>query len=256
EILEVDRTRSKQYGLNLTDYSLGAILSPEVNPSGATTTTTPTTGGTTGVPGTTPATTTSAGSTAGRAPSSVTSGPAFNLNTISRGFSTADFYLAVPTAIVRFLESDNRTKVVAKPQLRGAEGMKLSLNLGQRIPVISTSYTPIATGGAGVNPLSSYQYQDVGVNLDMTPIVTLEGDIRLDITIDDSQVGADKTVAGVTVPSFVQRKVTTRLRLRDGESNLLAGLLLEQEQNQVSGFPGAIRLPIFRQLFSRNPVPN
>src|SRR5207302_1131829 len=170
EILEVDRTRSKQYGLNLTDYSLGAILSPEVNPSGATTTTTtPSTGGTTGVPGTTPATTTSAGSTAGRAPSSVTSGPVFNLNTISRGVSTADFYLAVPAAIVRFLESDNRTRIIAKPQLRGAEGQKLSLALGQSIPVIQTAYTPLATGGAGVNPLSSYNYKDVGVNIDMTP---------------------------------------------------------------------------------------
>src|SRR5207302_4859140 len=254
EILEVDRTRSKQYGLNLTDYSLGAILSPEVNPSGATTTTTPTTGGTTGVPGTTPATTTSAGSTAGRAPTQVASPPAFNLNTISRGFSTADFYLAVPTAIVRFLESDNRTKVVAKPQLRGAEGMKLSLNLGQRIPVISTSYTPIATGGAGVNPLSSYQYQDVGVNIDMTPTVTLEGDIRLDLTLDNSQVGQDRSVAGVSVPTFVQRTVTTRLRLRDGESNLLAGLFQESEQNNVQGFPGAIHVPLLKQLFSSNQI--
>ena len=42
--------------------------------------------------------------------------------------------------------------------------------------MISTSYTPIATGGAGVNPLSSYQYRDVGVNVDMTPTVTLDGD--------------------------------------------------------------------------------
>jgi general secretion pathway protein D len=256
EILEVDRSRAKDYGLNLTDYAVGAIFSPEVSPSATTTpppATTPSTPSTNAV---TPAAPSSQNTGRSTSPTQVASPPAFNLNTISRGFTTADFYLAVPTAIVRFLESDNRTKVVAKPQLRGAEGMKLSLNLGQRIPVISTSYTPIATGGAGVNPLSSYQYQDVGVNLDMTPTVTLEGDIRLDITIDDSQVGADKTVAGVTVPSFVQRKVTTRLRLRDGESNLLAGLLLEQEQNQVSGFPGAIRLPVFRQLFSRNQVTN
>src|SRR5438105_1622504 len=203
EILEVDRSRAKDYGLNLTDYAVGAIFSPEVSPSGTTTQTTTTTPGATG--GVTAGVGTAGGTTGGTtstntgrstSPTQVASPPAFNLNTISRGFSTADFYLAVPTAIVRFLESDNRTKVVAKPQLRGAEGMKLSLNLGQRIPVISTSYTPIATGGAGVNPLSSYQYQDVGVNLDMTPIVTLEGDIRLDITIDDSQVGADKTVAG------------------------------------------------------------
>jgi type II secretory pathway component GspD/PulD (secretin) len=96
-------------------------------------------------------------------PSGVRSPPPFNLNTISHGVNTADFYLAVPTAIVRFLESDTHTKVIAKPQLRGAEGTKLTMKVGDKVPVISTSYTPIATGGAGVNPLSSYNYQDVGV---------------------------------------------------------------------------------------------
>jgi general secretion pathway protein D len=253
EILEVDRTRTKQYGLNLTDYSLGTIFSPEVNPNGSTTTTTPPT--TPSTPGTvTPQPTTTAGSTAGRAPSSVTSGPAFNLNTISRGVSTADFYLAVPAAIVRFLEADNRTRIIAKPQLRGAEGQKLSLALGQSIPVIQTAYTPLATGGAGVNPLSSYNYKDVGVNIDMTPRVTLEGDIILDLMIDDSALGDDKSVAGVTVPTFVQRKVTTRLRLRDGESNLLAGLLQTRDVNNVQGFPGAIKVPILKQLFSGNQI--
>src|SRR6185369_3355049 len=146
-------------------------------------TTTGNTGGTGGTGGT-GTTSTNTGTSTG--PSQVKSPPPFNLNTISRGVSTADFYLAVPTAIVRFLESDTNTKVIAKPQLRGAEGTKLTLNLGQRIPVISTSYTPIATGGAGVNPLSSYQYQDVGVNIDITPRVTLEGDILLDLTIEDT----------------------------------------------------------------------
>ena len=140
-------------------------------------------------------------------PGGVTSPPPFNLNTISRGVSTADFYLAVPTAIVRFLETDTHTKVVAKPQLRGAEGTKLSLKLGQQIPVVSTSYTPIATGGAGVNPLSSYTYQDVGVNIDMTPRVSLDGEIILDLILDNSALGPDKAVAGVTVPTFEQRNV-------------------------------------------------
>jgi type II/III secretion system protein len=86
----------------------------------------------------------------------------------------------------------------------------------------------------------------------MTPRVTLDGDIILDMTLDDSALGGDQTVAGVTVPSFVQRKVTTRLRLRDGESNLLAGLIQERESNSVTGFPGAIHLPFFRQLLSGN----
>ena len=175
------------------------------------------------------------------------------MNTISQGVSTSDFYFAVPTAIVRFLESDTNTKLVAKPQLRGAEGSKLLLNLGDRIPVISTSYTPLATGGAGVNPLSSYTYQDIGVNIDMTPVrVTLDGDIILDMTLDNSSLGPNVSVAGVSVPSFGQRKVQTRLRLRDGESNLLAGLLREDERKSLTGFPGAIHVPILKQLFSAN----
>jgi general secretion pathway protein D len=256
EILEVDRQRAKTYGLNLSEYAVGGIFSPETSPSAATTATPTTPAPTTGVTPTTPAPTTGATTTTATGQSTAPSGvrpPApFNLNTISRGFTTADFYLAVPTAIVRFLESDSHTRVVAKPQLRGAEGTKISLNLGQDIPVVSTSYTPIATGGAGVNPLSSYQYRSVGVNVDMTPRVSLEGDIILDLTIDDSALGGDIAVAGVTVPSFVSRKVTTRLRLRDGESNLLAGLIQEREATTVSGFPGAIHLPLFRQLLSAN----
>ena len=250
EILEVDRTRTKSYGINLSEYAIGALLSPVVAPGTNPITAPPAPGApaTPGAPGATPG----AGTGGSTPPGGLVAPPAFNLNLLTRGVSTADFYLAVPTAIVRFLESDTRTRIIAKPQLRGAEGAKLTLKLGQQIPIISTSYTPIATGGAGVNPLSSYQYKDVGVNIDMTPTVTLEGDIRLDLTLDSSSRGADVSIGGVNIPSFGQRTVTTRLRLRDGESNLLAGLFQEQEQTGVSGFPGAIHVPFLKQVFSGN----
>jgi type II secretory pathway component GspD/PulD (secretin) len=247
EIMEVNRQRVKQYGLNLSEYALGGIFSPEVSPAGTasvTTGTTPTTGGGTS--------TTAAASGRSTPPSGVTSPPPFNLNTISRGFTTADFYSAVPTAIVKFLESDTNTKLVAKPQLRGAEGTKLTLKVGDQIPIISTSYLPIAGGGAGVNPLSSYQYKDVGVNIDMTPRVTLEGDILLDVTIVNNSRGSDVNIGGINIPSFGNREVTTRLRLHDGESNLLAGLLREDERRSLNGFPGAIHVPVLKQLFSNN----
>jgi hypothetical protein len=183
----------------------------------------------------------------------VQSPPAFGLNTISRGFSTSDFYLAVPTAVVRALESDTQTKLVAKPQLRGAEGNKLTMNLGDEIPIVSTSYTPIASGGVGVNPLNSFQLKPVGINLDITPVrVTLEGDIVIDLNIENSSRGSDVNVAGTNYPSFGTRKIGTRLRLRDGESNLLAGLLREDERRSLNGFPGAIRVPVLKQLFSNN----
>src|SRR3954470_22997351 len=248
EILEVNRAKTKQYGLNLSQYALGVAFSPEVSPVGNSVTTPGTgTGGTPGTGGTTTNTGTSTN------PDAVRSPPPFNLNTISKGINTSDFYLAVPTAVVRFLESDNNTKLVAKPQLRGAEGTKLTLNLGDEIPIVSTSYTPIATGGVGVNPLNSFQLKPVGINMDITPVrVTLEGDILLDMSLESSSRGSDVNVAGTNYPSFGSRKVTTRLRLRDGESNLLAGLLRDDERKSLNGFPGAIRVPILKQLFSNN----
>ncbi len=124
EILEVNRSRAKQYGLNLSEYALGVVFSPEVSPSSATTQT-PRPG--TAAPGRTTTTTTGQSTP----PSGLASPPPFNLNTISQGVSTSDFYLAVPTAIVRFLESDTNTKLIAKPQLRGAEGSKLTAEAGR-----------------------------------------------------------------------------------------------------------------------------
>ena len=244
EILEVDRSRVKQYGLNLSEYAIGGIFSPEVSPTSTTTQT----------PGTTPGDPTTSTTNTGRSttPTGVASPPPFNLNTVSQGVSTSDFYLAVPTAVVRFLESDTNTKLVAKPQLRGAEGSRLTLNLGDEIPIVSTSYTPIATGGVGVNPLNSFQLKPVGINIDITPRVTLEGDIMIELQLESSSRGADVNIAGTNYPSFGSRKVTTKLRLRDGESNLLAGLLREDERRSLSGFPGAIHLPVLRQLFSNN----
>jgi type II secretory pathway component GspD/PulD (secretin) len=232
QILEVGRDRLKRYGLNLTDYALGAIFSPEVRPVGA---------GTGETPGT------------GTAPSNVGSPPLFNANTVSAGISAADFYLAVPAAIVRFLETDSQTKILAKPQLRGAEGQKVSVNLGEEVPVPSTTFTPLATGGANANPLTSFNYRPLGIIVDMTPFrVTYEGDIILDVTLENSARGVDVNIAGQNLPAFNSRKVTTRLRMRDGESNLIAGLLREDERRALRGFPGIMRMPILRQLFADN----
>jgi len=214
QILEVSRERAKRYGLDLGSYSAALNFSPEAAP------------GDTAKP--------------------------FNLNTISQGVSTADFYLSVPSAVIRFLESDSQTKVLAKPNLRGTEGQKLSLNLGEDVPVPSTTFTPLATGGAAANPLTSYGYRTIGIIVDMTPRVTYDGDIILEISVENSARGQDTNIAGQNLPSFFSRKVQTKLRLRDGESNLLAGLLREDERRSLTGFPGIMRLPIVKQLFSNN----
>lgn len=241
QILEVNRERAKQYGLNLSDYTVGGVFSPEVSPGSITTTTTGTGSGAGAVTGT--------GSTSS---STSSSGGLFNMNTVSNGVSAADFYLSVPSAVMRFLESDSSTKTLAKPQLRGTEGQKLELNLGEEVPVPSTTFQPMAGGGAASQPLTSFAYKTVGVVVKMTPRVTYEGEILLELEVESSARGQDTNIAGQNLPSFLTRKVNAKLRLRDGESNLLAGLLREDERRSLRGFPGVLRLPIVRQLFSGN----
>ena len=98
----------------------------------------------------------------------------------------------------------------------------------------------------------SFNYRSVGVNIEATPRVTLDGDIILDLSVESSTRGGDVNISGQNLPSFGSRKVTTRMRLRDGESNLLAGLLRDDERKSLTGFPGAIHVPILKQLFSSN----
>jgi general secretion pathway protein D len=219
QILEVNRARAKEFGINLSNYAIGLTFSPEVAP--------PNTPGV--IPPTPP--------------------PPFNLNTISQGINTADFYLTVPTAVVRFLETDSRTKQLAKPQLRAAEGQEVTLNLGDEIPVVSTVFGAAAAGGFASIPQSSFTYRPVGINIAMTPRVTYEGEVNLDLSIESSNLGPNISVAGQDIPSFGSRKVHTRLRLREGESNLLAGLLRDDQRKILAGFPGLIRVPGLRALF-------
>ena len=224
EILEVNRERAKRYGLDLSRYAISTAFSPG------------------GAPG--------AGASNGDEGSA--SAGLFSLDALRGGVGAGDFYVGVPTAVIDFLEQDTQTRLVAQPQIRGQEGAELELNLGQDIPVPTTAFTPLAVGGASFNPLTSFQYRPVGVILRMVPRVTYENEIILDLEVENSTVGPPILVAGQSLPTFGTRKVVTRLRLRDGESNLLAGLLSQEERQILKGFPGLLRLPILRQLFSAN----
>ncbi len=86
----------------------------------------------------------------------------------------------------------------------------------------------------------------------MTPSVTPEGDVVLDLMVENSTRGQDVNIAGQNLPSFGTRRVNTRLRLRDGESNLLAGLIREQDRKTLRGVPGLLRLPILSKLLASN----
>jgi len=157
----------------------------------------------------------------------------------------------LPGVLYRLLQSDNDTRLLANPQLRTSDGQTASARFGDQVPVPVTVFTPIAQGGLANQPVTSFEYKDVGVNIDITPRVHHDGDVTLELTLEISQVGP----AGFQgLPTFQNRTVTTVLRLRDGETSILAGLISNQERKALRGTPGLSSIPFLGRLFSTHKI--
>jgi general secretion pathway protein D len=160
---------------------------------------------------------------------------------------------SLPGVIYRLLKSDTSTRLLANPQLRTAEGQTAQACFGDQIPVPVTTFSPIASGGISQQPITSFDYKNVGVNIDLTPRVHHDNDVTLILKLEISSVAASVGIAGVqNLPTFNSRQVTTVIRLRDGETNILAGLISESERTSMSGLPGLSSVPLLGKLFAHN----
>jgi hypothetical protein len=127
--------------------------------------------------------------------------------------------LKVQVVIARY---ENDKKISSMPYMLSANaGRPANLRMGTRVPVVSTSYTPIASGGAGVNPLTAYQYQDVGTNIDCNTFALDDGRFRVELAIEDSAVDPDAQPRAATGdrPSFRSFRANNSLVLKDGQTS-------------------------------------
>jgi general secretion pathway protein D len=156
---------------------------------------------------------------------------------------------SLPGAVVRLLESDTSTRLLANPQLRVSEGETAQARFGDQVPVPVTTFTAIATGGIAQQPITSFEYKNVGVNIDITPRAHHDDEVSLLLKLEISAVGA----AGYQgLPTFNSRTVNSTIRLRDGETNILAGLILDNERHGLTGVPGLASIPFLGRLFAKN----
>jgi len=155
----------------------------------------------------------------------------------------------LPGVIYRLLQSDTSTRLLANPQLRTTEGQTAQARFGDQVPVPVTTFTAIAQGSLPQQPITSFEYKNVGVNIDITPRVHHDGDVTLTLKLDVSALGP----AGYQgLPTFNSRTLTSVIRLRDGETNILAGLISDSERTSLSGIPGLASIPFLGRLFARN----
>ena len=214
EVLEVDRTRLQEYGLQIASPG-----SPGLN-------------GAVGV-----------------APDSVGPPPTISLQSL-RNLSQADVLFAnLPNLYYRLLKSDTNTRTLANPQLRTMEGVTAQARFGERVPVPVTTFSPVAQGGLPFQPTTSFQYENIGVNIDITPRTHHEDEVTLALRVN---VQAVSGVGFGGLPTFANREINTQIRLRDGETNMLAGLIRDEERRSLDGIPGLSDLPFIGRVFAHN----
>ena len=155
----------------------------------------------------------------------------------------------LPALYYRLLKSDSNTRTLANPQLRTSEGIAAQARFGEQVPVPVTTFAPIATGGVQQQPITSFQYQNIGVNIDITPRTHHDDDVSLALKVVVTSLSG--TGFG-GLPTFGNREITTAIRLRDGETNLLAGLIRDDERTVLDGVPGLSDLPVVGRLFAHN----
>jgi len=174
-----------------------------------------------------------------------------NLNTLGN-LNATNFQVTIPAANLSLVMGASDTKLIQNPQIRALDGQKASLKIGDRVPVATGSFQP-GIGGVGINPLvnTQFQYLDVGVNIDITPRVHANGEVTLKMTMDVSAVTGQQNIGGISQPIIGQRKIEHEIRLKDGEANLLGGIMEDQQTKQLSGIPGLAQIPILKYLFGQ-----
>jgi general secretion pathway protein D len=166
--------------------------------------------------------------------------------------STADYSLAsLPGAQFEAVLSDSGTRVLQSPQIRATDKIKASIKIGDKVPTATGSFQP-GVAGVGVNSLVNTQFTflDVGVNVEITPYVHDSNSVSLHVDLDVSQVKDRIDLGGVSEPEISQNKALVDIRMRDGEVNLIGGIIQQTDSKSKSGIPGLGSIPGLGRLFS------
>ena len=229
DVMQISKDRSRTLGLS-PPTSATVTLQENINTS----TTTPTT------------------TTSGTTSTGTTTNNGISLNTLGN-LNATNFQVAIGSANLSAVLSDSDTKMIQSPQIRALDNQKASLKIGERLPVATGSFQP-GIGGVGINPLvnTQFQYIDVGVNIDVTPHIHVDRDVTMKISMEISSEIGQASIGGITQPIIGQKKVDLgEIRLKDGETSLIGGILDDSQTRSLSGIPGLAQIPILKYLFGQ-----
>jgi len=169
-----------------------------------------------------------------------------NLNAIN----TANFTINIPDSVAQFLATSSSAKLVQNPRVRATDGKLASIRIGSQVPIASGSFQPAFVGATGT-PVVNFQFVDVGVNLDITPRVMLNRDVSMTVMVQVRAQAGERNIGGVLQPVLTNRQVQHEIRLAEGETNILGGIITDVEAVSLAGIPGLKDIPILKYLFAQ-----
>jgi general secretion pathway protein D len=172
-----------------------------------------------------------------------------------------DYSVVLPSAAANAVLNDSRTHILQNPQVRVTDGQTATVKIGSRIPYAtgsfglgglpSTGSTATNNGfGSGLLSNTQFQFEDVGVNLELTPHLLNDGEVSLKAKIDISSEGPSVNLGGIQQPTFNQRNIDHTIQLKEGEVNLLGGLIQTTIVHGTTGVPFLSQIPILKYAFS------
>ncbi len=171
----------------------------------------------------------------------------------------SNYSVTLPSFTANALLNDSSTKIIQNPEVRSVDGQPAKLRIGDRVPVATGSFQAGvgvgSTAGSGfVNPLvnTQFQYIDVGVNVDITPRVHPNHEVSLKVSVEVSSVTGQTNIGGIQQPIISQRKIDHEIRLKEGEANILGGLVEKTDTKSRNGWPGIGSVPLLHYLFAED----
>jgi general secretion pathway protein D len=144
------------------------------------------------------------------------------------------------------LQTMSHTNTLASPRIRARNKEKAKILIGSRVPVITSSTALLSNGTANS---SSVQYLDVGLTLEVQPTVYQDGDVAIKVGLEVSSITDTKQIQGTLAYTIGTRNANTLLRMKDGETQVLAGLIQDSDTRSAAGIPGLSQIPIVGRLF-------
>ncbi|MFA7315985.1 MAG: secretin N-terminal domain-containing protein [Sulfuricella sp.] len=153
--------------------------------------------------------------------------------------------IGIPNPVLNLRGEDSDTNLLANPRIRVRNREKAKIHIGDRVPVITTTAT------ANVGVAESVTYLDVGLKLEVEPRIYLDNDVAMKVSLEVSNIVQQiKSSTGTLTYQLGTRNASTTLRLRDGETQALAGLINDEDRASSSKVPGLGDIPVLGHLFS------